>query len=308
MEISRLIELKKGSRSPEPVELKATSKGKGEKNAVDPKAQQTALQQHMKLYDDIKEALVVLKKNTELVENLKEKERSAVQEKARKEIMDELDKAMQQTSTLGVKVKNQLEKIKVDNDTFKAKKENAGSATAQMRENLYQTHVRRFHHQMNTFNQASQDFKNTLKDRTRRQLKIIKSDLSEEKVEEIVESENADEIIAQALDEIPEDLDQVVAQIEERHQGILKLEHQVLQIHELFRDLATLVDLQQETMDIIEQRIGSAKDFTEKAIEDLKKGEDLAKKSKKKQICILICVVIVLLVIIFPILLTASNF
>jgi len=37
----------------------------------------------------------------------------------------------------------------------------------------------------------------------------------------------------------------------------------------------------QETLDVIETRIQSAKDFTEKAVEDLKKGEMFAKKGKK---------------------------
>jgi len=36
-----------------------------------------------------------------------------------------------------------------------------------------------------------------------------------------------------------------VHDIEERHKGIMKLEQQVLEVFELFRDLATLVDLQQ---------------------------------------------------------------
>src|SRR4051794_535399 len=62
---------------------------------------------------------------------------------------------------------------------------------------------------------------------------------------------------------ISDNLKNVVAVIEERHLDILKLEHQVLEIYELFRDLATLVDLQQESLDVIENRIMKAKNYTE---------------------------------------------
>jgi hypothetical protein len=45
-------------------------------------------------------------------------------------------------------------------------------------------------------------------------------------------------------------------------QGILKLEQQVLEVHALFQDLATLVDLQQESLDVISNRISQAGSVT----------------------------------------------
>ena len=42
-------------------------------------------------------------------------------------------------------------------------------------------------------------------------------------------------------------------------------QHQVLEVHELFQNLATLVDLQQESLDVISNRISQAKNYTEKA-------------------------------------------
>lgn len=68
--------------------------------------------------------------------------------------------------------------------------------------------------------------------------------------------------------------------IEERHLDIMKLERQVLEIYELFRDLATLVDLQQESLDVIENRIMNAKDYTEKAEVELHEAEDYQKKAR----------------------------
>lgn len=52
--------------------------------------------------------------------------------------MDELDKVMATTAAAGQGIKNKLDKIKQEDDVFKAKKENLNSATTQMRLNMYQ--------------------------------------------------------------------------------------------------------------------------------------------------------------------------
>jgi t-SNARE complex subunit (syntaxin) len=85
-------------------------------------------------------------------------------------------------------------------------------------------------------------------------------------------------VIKEAL--ISDNLKNVVQVIEERHLDILKLENQVLEIYELFRDLATLVDLQQESLDVIENRILKAKNYTEKAEVELNEAEEYQKKAR----------------------------
>lgn len=122
-----------------------------------------------------------------------------------------------------------------------------------------------------------------LLDRTRRQLKIVDKDITDEEIEKIVESGRAQDVITEAL--ICENLEDVVRDIEERHQGILKLEQQVLEVYELFRDLATLVDLQQESLDVISNRISQAKNYTEKAETELAQGMSSFSHSAVEYMC-----------------------
>ena len=84
---------------------------------------------------------------------------------------------------------------------------------------------------------------------------------------------------------ISDDLDEALHEIEERHKSILSLEKQVLEIYQLFQDLATLVDLQQETLDVIELRVRTAKDYTAESVEQLKKGEAYQIKANKVSEC-----------------------
>ena len=112
-------------------------------------------------------------------------------------------------------------------------------------------------------------------------------------------------MIKEAL--ISDNLKNVVAEIESRHLDILKLEHQVLEIYELFRDLATLVDLQQESLDVIENRIIKAKNYTEKAEVELNEAEEYQKKARARRCCLLFIVLAVLAVILAPTLLSTVG-
>ena len=75
---------------------------------------------------------------------------------------------------------------------------------------------------------------------------------------------------------------------------------QVVEIYELFRDLATLVDLQQESLDVIENRIMHAKNYTEKAEVELQEAEDYQRKARNRRCCCLLIIVGIFVVILAP--------
>jgi len=258
---------------------------------------------HMTLYEPIKKGLEMILANVAKIDKLKEKDRTIANEKSRKEIMDNLDSIMSATTRTGREIKNSLDAIKKSNQDFK--KDNKDSAKAQMRINLYQTHIRRFHQVMNDYNGASQEFKQNLQERTRRQLKIVDSTISDDEIEKIVSSGQANGVIKKVL--ISENIQDVVRDIEERHLDILKLETQVLEVYELFKDLATLVDIQQESLDVIENRITNAKAYTEKAEVELKSAENYQKKARNKQCCLLLLFLAILIAVIAPILANALG-
>lgn len=248
------------------------------------------MKEHVRQYEAIKEGLNSIRRNTARIEKLKDNEKTTVNDDARKDIMKELDFTMAETTREGQAIKAKLDKISDANKRYK--KENPNSATLQMRVNLYQTHVRRLHQVMNGYNQASHDFKKALKDRTRRQLAIVDQSITPEQMESILESGHADQVLSEVL--ISEELDNVVRDIEERHQGILRLEQQVNEVYQLFQDLATLVDMQQETLDVIENRVSMAKNFAGSALGELEKGEEYQKSARRRQVCIMMIFLFVL--------------
>jgi len=250
--------------------------------------------EHIKLYEPIKEGLEVITANVQKIKDLKETDKTIVNEASRKEMMKQLDNLIQHTTGTARDIKLTLDRIKQDNAKFL--KDNRDSAKGQIRTNAYQTHVRQFHHVMNEYNAVSHQFQQSIQDRTRRQIKYVAPKLPDAQVQEIIQSGQAQDVILTGL------TDDVVQDIQARHNDILKLEHEINEVYELFRDLATLVDLQQEKLDIIETRIATAKDYTEKAAEELEVAVTHQNAARKKSCCLFIILIGIVIVIIAPIL------
>lgn len=73
------------------------------------------------------------------------------------------------------------------------------------------------------------------------------------------------QIFQTAVIQMDDSLLDAVQEIEHRHKGILSIEQGVREIQELFNDLACLVDLQQETLDVIERNIMDTSKYSKDA-------------------------------------------
>jgi len=254
---------------------------------------------HHQKYEEITKGLEQIRNNVAEIEKLKEKDGNIANETKRKENMATLENVITETNGIGKRLKGLLDVIKRENIMYE-KEHPKDYSKNQMRTNLYQTNVRRFHQIWNEYNGTSQDFKRNLRERTIRQLKIVDNKISDDDARRIVDSGRADGVIKQAL--ISENLGDVIKDIEERHADILKLEKQVAEVFQLFQDLATLVDVQQESLDIIADRIEKAKVYAEKAEIELKSAEVYTRKSKRRKCIILICMLAILLFTLVPLL------
>jgi len=76
-------------------------------------------------------------------------------------------------------------------------------------------------------------------------------------------------------------------EIEHRHQRIQAIERDVLEVNEMFRDLAHLVNEQGEHIITIETNVSNTKQHTEAAHAELLKAEEYQMRARRKQCCIL---------------------
>lgn len=74
---------------------------------------------------------------------------------------------------------------------------------------------------------------------------------------------------------------QSLADIEARHADIMKLEKSIRELHDMFLDMAMLVESQGEMIDRIEYNVEQAVDYIESAKQDTKKAVKYQSKARK---------------------------
>lgn len=255
----------------------------------------------LKSFDRVKASLKKIRANTEAISLLNNRANVEVKESEQREIMAQLDELMQSTKQEATKTKDILSALEAESKDYAAK--NKGSTNTQIRSNLLATHTRHFNNAMRDFQTASESFRDSLKQRIARQARIVKQDITEEEVENIIASDNPGQFIKEYMG-LSDVLVDAVAELEERHEKMRKIEQEVKGILELFQDLATLVELQQEHLDNIEQNVSRTKEYTRKAEKELIYAREKQISARKWGCCLLflLLIVVVILIVVFGVL------
>lgn len=160
--------------------------------------------------------------------------------------------------------------------------ENANSASVDQRiqKNQYANLTRWFVDVMTGYNETQMRFREKSIARLQRQLEITGKVTTEEELEEILLSNNPSiftsdivldaRVTRQALDEI-----------ESRHEDILRLESSIRELHEMFVDIAMLVQSQGEMLNNIEKNVSDATEYVASAKGETKKAVRYQKNARR---------------------------
>lgn len=231
-------------------------------------------------YDEIKAGLNIIRQNTLRIQNLKDQETQIVNEDERRKLIDEANHVMSETTKECGTTKKALDLLTPQSLEV--------TTSVQISKNMYNSHMRQLHTAMSAFNIACRDFKDSVDQRNRRQLAAFGIDIHDNNSGQL---ELSDVLISERLD-------LAVVRIEDRYEGIMRLEKQINEIYQLFQDLAMLVELQQETIDVIESHVDRAVNYQTSALSNMADASKYQQSARKKQCCILGILLTVVFVIV----------
>jgi len=139
-------------------------------------------------------------------------------------------------------------------------------------------------------------YKKEIKKKFKRQVQIVDDstkDITDDEVDEIMQKGvNAATVLRGAIMEgqnkTSQELINAYSHAAEKYQDVLKLEASVQELHQMFLDLAVLVDQQGELLSNIENQVNNASDFIEKGNKDIKKAIKHQTQNRKMMCCILV--------------------
>ncbi|KFV63972.1 Syntaxin-3, partial [Dryobates pubescens] len=193
---------------------------------------------------------------------------------------DDLEQLTTDIKKMANSVRNKLKSMErnIEQD------EDRSSADLRIRKSQHSVLSRKFVDVMTKYNEAQVDFRERSKGRIQRQLEITGKNTTDEELEEMLESGNPSIFTSGIMDS--QISKQALSEIEGRHKDIVRLESSIKELHDMFVDIAMLVE-NQNNMD---QSVG----FVERAVADTKKAVKYQSEARRKML-ILAAVVVLLL-------------
>ncbi|OXB56090.1 hypothetical protein ASZ78_007944 [Callipepla squamata] len=191
---------------------------------------------------------------------------------------EELEELMSDIKKTANKVRSKLKSIEQSIEQEEGL--NRSSADLRIRKTQHSTLSRKFVEVMSEYNATQTDYRERCKGRIQRQLEITGRTTTSEELEDMLESGNP-AIFSSGIIMDSNITKQALNEIETRHSEIIKLENSIRELHDMFMDMAMLVESQGEMIDRIEYNVEHSVDYVERAVSDTKKAVKYQSKARR---------------------------
>ncbi|CAI6367767.1 unnamed protein product [Macrosiphum euphorbiae] len=210
------------------------------------------------------------------------------------EVKQELEDLMVDIKKTANRVRAKLKEIEQNIEA--EEQSNKSSADLRIRKTQHSTLSRKFVEVMTEYNRTQTDYRERCKGRIQRQLEITGRTTTNDELEEMLEQGNP-AVFTQGIIMETQQARQTLADIEARHADIIKLENSIRELHDMFMDMAMLVENQGELIDRIEYHVSFTVEKVAEGKKELDVAEDYHKGAQKKKIMILICLTILIVIL-----------
>ncbi|XP_067128029.1 syntaxin-like [Centruroides vittatus] len=285
-------------------ELKAKAQNYEDKNEVTiiiPNNEETFMKKFFQDVSEIEDYLNEIKRNIKAVERNHNNIIFSDPEKEKK-IKAELDELMDSIRRLSNKTRAKLKLMEQD---IEDEKSNTVTTEFRIRQAQLNALTRQLVDIMSDFNQIQIEYKKKCEDRIKKQLKITGQEITDEQLQDMLEQENPAIFIKDIVMETKK-AQETLDDINARHADIMKLERNIKELHEMFMDMAMIIENQGEIIDRIEFNVQNTVEYTEKAKNEIVQALELQKKSRKLKIIIIVVVLVIIIVIAVPVAVQSS--
>ncbi|XP_071480010.1 syntaxin-like isoform X1 [Diadema antillarum] len=226
--------------------------------------------------EEIRNSIDKISKNVEEVKKKHSDILSAPQ--ADEKVKEELEELMNDIKKTANKVRGKLKVMEQSIEQEESSKMN--SADVRIRKTQHSTLSRKFVEVMTDYNSTQTDYRERCKGRIQRQLEITGKSTTDDELEDMLESGNP-AIFTSGIIMDTQQAKQTLRDIEARHNDIIKLETSIRELHDMFMDMAMLVESQGEMIDRIEYNVEQSVDYVETAKMDTKKAVKYQSKARR---------------------------
>ncbi|CAK0787669.1 hypothetical protein CVIRNUC_010891 [Coccomyxa viridis] len=221
-----------------------------------------------------------------------------------KGIRERMQEDIEDVSRTARQVKNRLERLdKVNEQALSRKGCGVGSSSERTRTAITAALKKKLKDIMGEFSALRQKLQLEYREVVeRRTYTVTGQKASPEEIDRLIETGESEQIFQKAiLEQGRGHVQDTLAEIEERGEAVRELEKSLLDLHQIFLDMAVLVEAQGEMLDNIEAQVAKARNHVQQGVTQLVEAKKLQKKTRKLMCCALITILIIIIVIVLAV-------
>ncbi|KAI4322541.1 hypothetical protein L6164_022224 [Bauhinia variegata] len=251
----------------------------------------------------IQEAEKQVDKLSELLRKLKdanEESKTVTKASAMKAIKKKMEKDIDEVGKIARNVKAKIEAINKDNLANRQKPGcEKGTGIDRARMNMTNSLTKKFKDIMTEFQTLRQRIQDEYREVVeRRVITVTGTRPDDETIDNLIETGNSEQIFQKAIQEMGRgQVLNTLEEIQERHDAVKEIEKKLFDLHQIYLDMAVLIDAQGEILDNIESQVSNAVDHVQRgtsALQTAKKHQ----KSSRKWMCIAIIILLLIVAVV----------
>lgn len=136
----------------------------------------------------------------------------------------------------------------------------------------------------------------------RRYFTITGEQANEELIENLISSGEGENFLQKAIQEQGRgQILDTISEIQERHDAVKEIEKNLIELHQIFLDMAALVEAQGQQLNDIESHVAHASSFVRRGTDQLVEAREYQKSSRKCTCIAILLVVCCVIVLLYPI-------
>ncbi|XP_057796654.1 syntaxin-132-like isoform X1 [Salvia miltiorrhiza] len=248
----------------------------------------------------IQEVEAQVEKLSVLLQKLKEaneESKSVTKASSMKAIRKRMEKDIDEVGKIARNIKLKIEATNKDNLANRQKPGcGKGTAVDRSRTNMTNALTKKFKDLMTEFQTLRQRIEEEYREVVeRRVITVTGTRPDEETINHLIETGNSEQIFQQAMQESGRgQVMNTLEEIQERHDAVKEIEKKLLDLHQIYLDMAVLVEAQGDILDNIESQVTNAVDHVQSGTTALQNARELQKSSRK---CMCIAIILLLLIV-----------
>ncbi|KAK4797983.1 hypothetical protein SAY86_030309 [Trapa natans] len=135
----------------------------------------------------------------------------------------------------------------------------------------------------------------------RRYFTVTGAKPDDDMIENLISSGESESFLQKAIqDQGRGQILDTISEIQERHDAVKEIEKNLIELHQVFLDMAALVESQGQQLNNIESHVAHASSFVRRGTEQLQTAREYQKDSRKWTCYAVILVIVLIVVLLFP--------